>query len=76
VLWYDFIYDNPRNPDVRGVPLKRVRELFPQAELEAWRVTLAPPISRRVTRIDPRLYTVVNMLPLLRSHVLCWLKKN
>ena len=22
VLWYDFIYNNPNNPDVRGVPLK------------------------------------------------------
>ena len=21
ILWYDFIYNNPRNPDVRGVPL-------------------------------------------------------
>ena len=29
VVWYDFIVDNPRNPDVRGVPLARVRELFP-----------------------------------------------
>jgi SAM-dependent methyltransferase len=36
VLWYDFTVDNPRNPDVRGVPLARVRQLFPQA-----RVTLA-----------------------------------
>jgi hypothetical protein len=31
VLWYDFTVDNPRNPDVRGVPLARVRALFPQA---------------------------------------------
>ncbi|MEO7245143.1 MAG: class I SAM-dependent methyltransferase, partial [Rubrivivax sp.] len=23
VLWYDFTVDNPRNPDVRGVPLRR-----------------------------------------------------
>src|SRR5919197_2255838 len=29
VLWYDFVVDNPRNPDVRGVPLRQVRELFP-----------------------------------------------
>ena len=24
VLWYDFTVNNPRNPDVRGVPMKRV----------------------------------------------------
>src|SRR5881394_100304 len=53
VLWYDFTYDNPSNPDVRGVRLSRVRELFPNARLSAARVTLAPPISRWVTSIHP-----------------------
>lgn len=76
VLWYDFVYDNPRNPDVRGVPLRRVRELFPQGEMTAWRLTLAPPISRLVTRLHPSLYTVFNALPFLRTHVLCWIKKR
>ena len=46
VLWYDFTVDNPRNPDVRGVPLAAVRELFPQARIAARRVTLAPPLAR------------------------------
>ena len=35
VLWYDFTVDNPRNPDVRGVPLARVRQLFPQGRVQA-----------------------------------------
>jgi hypothetical protein len=30
VVWYDFTVDNPRNRDVRGVPVARVRQLFPQ----------------------------------------------
>jgi SAM-dependent methyltransferase len=76
VLWYDFVYDNPRNPDVRGVPLRRVRELFPEGTVRGWRVTLAPPISRRVTSVHPRLYGVFNALPLLRTHLLCWIAKN
>src|SRR5690606_20407090 len=29
ILWYDFTWDNPRNPDVRGVSRRRVRRLFP-----------------------------------------------
>ena len=32
VLWYDFIYNNPSNPDVRGVPVRRVRKLFPKGK--------------------------------------------
>lgn len=75
VLWYDFTFNNPSNPDVRGVPLKRVRELFPQGAISVRRVTLAPPISRRVAKIHPAMYGVFNALPLLRTHVLCFIKK-
>jgi SAM-dependent methyltransferase len=75
VLWYDFTFNNPRNPDVRGVPLFRIRQLFPHAEIKAWRVTLAPPISRLVTRVHPGFYTLFNLFPFLRTHLLCWIKK-
>ena len=75
VLWYDFTVDNPRNADVRGVPLSRLRTLFPQARLEHRRVTLAPPIARAVCRLHPGIYPLANVLPLLRTHVLCWLAK-
>ena len=76
VLWYDFTLDNPRNPDVRGVPLRAVRALFPQARIMSRRVTLAPPLARTVCRVHPRLYPVVNALPLLRTHVLAWIAKD
>ncbi len=76
ILWYDFVFDNPKNLDVRGVPVRRIRELFPQADIRRWRVTLAPPISRRVTRLHPELYRVFNAFPFLRTHVLCWIGKN
>lgn len=75
VLWYDFIYDNPHNNDVKGVALSRIRELFPKGRLSYRRVTLAPPISRRVCRLHPGLYTVFNSVPFLRTHVLCWISK-
>ena len=75
VLWYDFTVNNPRNRDVRGVPLQRVRALFPQGRIDARRVTLAPPIARAVTRLHPSLYTLFNTLPALRTHVLCWIGK-
>ena len=75
VLWYDFVVDNPRNPDVRGVPLARVRQLFPQARVVSRKVTLAPPIARLLCRLHPGLYPLANALPLLRTHVLVWLEK-
>ncbi len=76
VLWYDYVYDNPWNPDVRGVPISRIRQLFPHGRLKVWRLTLAPPIGRLVSKVSPRLYTVFNAFPFLRTHVLCWIQKS
>lgn len=75
VIWYDFIYNNPSNPDVRGVSIKHIKKLFPLGKIKIWKVTLAPPISRRVTRLHPALYNFFNLFPLLRTHVLCWIEK-
>lgn len=75
LLWYDFTFNNPRNPNVRGVPLGRIRELFPQGAIHSQRVTLAPPISRRVVRIHPSLYSLFNLFPFLRTHLVCWIGK-
>ncbi len=75
VLWYDFTVNNPRNPDVRGVPLKRVAELFPGARIDARRVTLAPPIARQVVKLHPAAWRLCNALPLLRTHLLAWVDK-
>jgi SAM-dependent methyltransferase len=75
VLWYDFTWNNPRNRDVRGVPISRLRQLFPRAQPIIRRVTLAPPLARVVTSIHPAMYSVFNCVPLLRTHVLCWLAK-
>jgi 2-polyprenyl-3-methyl-5-hydroxy-6-metoxy-1,4-benzoquinol methylase len=66
ILWYDFIYNNPSNSDVRGVPVKEVLELFPSAKkVEIRKVTLAPPIGRRVGK----LYPVFNKFTFLRTHI-------
>lgn len=76
ILWYDFIYNNPSNGDVRGVSLKRVKELFPNSLITFKRITLAPPISRLICRLHPNAYHLFNALPFLRTHVLCWIGKN
>ena len=75
VIWYDFTVNNPRNADVRGVPLQRVRALFPQGLVSHRRVTLAPPLARAVCRVHPALYGLFNSLPFLRTHVLAWIAK-
>jgi SAM-dependent methyltransferase len=66
ILSYDFVYDNPSNKDVRRFTADHIMRLFPRCSYSFHRVTLAPPIGRRV----PRLYPVLNALfPFLRSHL-------
>lgn len=75
VLVYDFVVGNPRNPDVCGVPLQRLRELFPGAVLRSRRVTLAPPLARAAARVHPGLVAGLGALPMLRTHRLTWVGK-
>ena len=76
ILWYDFTFNNPKNNDVRGIKLNRVKELFPEGKVKTWKLTLAPPLARAVTKIHPSLYSVFNIFPFLRTHILCWIKKT
>lgn len=76
VLWYDFTFNNPNNPDVRGVPLRRIKELFPSGTIKIQKVTLAPPIARRVVAVSPQLYGLFNLFPFLRTHILCYIQKT
>lgn len=75
VLWYDFVYDNPRNPNVRGVKLREIAGLFPDTDLTSRRVTLAPPIARLVVPFSLRLAGLLDRIPLLRTHVMVLLQK-
>jgi ubiquinone/menaquinone biosynthesis C-methylase UbiE len=75
ILWYDFIFNNPKNPDVKGVTKRQIHQLFPDGDIKTWQLCLAPPISRQVTKIHPSLYNVFNLFPFLRTHVLCWITK-
>lgn len=74
VVIYDFVW-NPLNRDVRGAGPAELRRLFAGATVDHRRVTLAPPIARRVV---PRSWTVARLLeavPLLRSHVLACVRR-
>ncbi|MBN1681628.1 MAG: class I SAM-dependent methyltransferase [Anaerolineae bacterium] len=71
VLWYDFMYNNPRNPNVRGVKQREIRALFPGFDGRLQRVTLAPLIARHIPESWlPLLYPVLAVFPPLRTHYL------
>jgi ubiquinone/menaquinone biosynthesis C-methylase UbiE len=75
ILWYDFIYNNPWNKDVVGIPVRRVKELFQSRKIKIWKLTLIPPLGRALVKIHPGLYTLFNFFYFTRTHVLCWIPK-
>lgn len=74
VIWYDFIW-NPLNRDTRGVRLAELRALFAGCDVDARRVTLAPPIGRRAARRSFTLAAALETIPLLRTHYLAAITK-
>lgn len=75
VISYDFWFANPRNPHVRPLLRRELKELFAGCALSFRRITLAPPIGRPVARISPTLCRTLAVFPFLRSHDLCFARK-
>lgn len=74
ILWYDFMYNNPKNPDVRGIGRAEIRRLFPDCSITFRRITLAPPLGRIVGRISPALYNSLALVRPLCTHCMCLLQ--
>ena len=70
VLWYDYFFSNPHNPDVRGVTRKEILQLFPKLSISLKRITLAPPLGRAVGPFSPALYRAMSAFKPLCTHYL------
>ena len=68
VGWYDFMRNNPSNPNVRGMGKAEIARLFPGFRIALSRVTLAPPIARHLGALTRVAYPLLASLPLLRTH--------
>lgn len=76
ILWYDYFLNNPANPDVRGVKKAEIHRLFPGCDIHLRRLTLAPPIARRLAPHSFLLCFLLEKLWLLNSHYLGVIRKS
>lgn len=70
IMWFDFQYSNPRNPNVRGIGSSEIHSLFPDCIIRLRRVTLAPPLARVVVPISWITACLLEKIPFLRTHFL------
>jgi ubiquinone/menaquinone biosynthesis C-methylase UbiE len=76
LLWYDFAVNNPKNPHVRRVGRRELKQLFPQLRGGVKSVTLAPPLARLVAPRSWVLGTFLETIPLLCTHLLAVLVRT
>lgn len=69
ILWYDF-WLNPTNPETRGIRPAEIRALFPGCRYRFNRVTLAPPVARRLVPISWIAAELLEKIKLLNTHYL------
>jgi len=75
LIWYDFWW-NPTNIQTKGIRFKEIRTLFPGCSLIIRRITLAPPIARKVVPISLSFAQALESFRILNSHYLVLIRKN
>lgn len=69
IIWYDF-WLNPLNTQTEGITPKEIRKLFFRSEIHFKKITLAPPIARRIVPISRNLAVFFESLRIFNSHYL------
>jgi SAM-dependent methyltransferase len=75
VVWYDF-WLNPTNPQTRGIRPEEIRQLFPGCRYEFRRITLAPPLTRRLAGVSWGLCLFLESLKFLNTHYLAIIQRD
>ena len=74
-MWYDF-WLNPTNPQTKGIRPAEIRQLFPGCRCSFQRITLAPPLARRIIPLSWGLGLLLEGLKLFNSHYLAAIQKD
>jgi ubiquinone/menaquinone biosynthesis C-methylase UbiE len=75
ILWFDFTFNNPRNPLVRKVTRADIRELFPNYSCTFRRAILAPPLARLLVHHSWTIAFLLERSRVLNTHLVGILKK-
>ncbi len=76
ILWYDLHWNNPRNPDVRGINSHEISHLFPDCRIDIRRVSLAPPLTHLLAPYSWLGCYVLGRIRLLNTHYLGVIQRN
>jgi ubiquinone/menaquinone biosynthesis C-methylase UbiE len=75
IIYYDLRYYSPFNPNVRPMKTLNIEKLFYGLDLQKKRITLLPPLARRLGIFTNILYPILSKISFLNSHYLYIIKK-
>lgn len=75
ILWYDFCFDNPNNPDVRGVKKREIYDLFSGYEIRLKKVIPAPPLTSLIAPYSWISCLFLEKLVFLNTHYIGYIRK-
>lgn len=76
IIWHDYRYSNPLNPDVKGIGKREIKTLFPGCQFIPKIINLNPFIARPLVRISWTMCEILEHISFLRSHWLVTIKKG
>jgi SAM-dependent methyltransferase len=74
ILSYDF-WLNPTNPQTHGIRPSEIRRLFPGCRFDFQRITLAPPIARRLVPVSWLFCAFLEKIKIFNTHYLVAISK-
>ncbi|HEY9087384.1 MAG TPA: class I SAM-dependent methyltransferase [Anaerolineaceae bacterium] len=75
IVWYDF-WTNPLNKQTHGIRAAEIRSLFPNCEHHIRKITLAPPITRRLVPRFTLVAYILEALSIFNSHLLATIRQK
>lgn len=76
IIWHDYRYNNPFNPDVKGIGAKEIKALFPDCQFNCKLINLNPFIARPLIKISWKICKVLDKIHFLSTHWLVTIKKG
>jgi len=76
IVWHDYRFNNPFNPNVRGIGKREIMNLFPDCQFDFKLINLNPLIARPLAEFSWKLCEVLENVPILRTHWLVIIKKS
>lgn len=73
IIWYDF-WLNPTNLHTKGIRKKEIRELFPNCTYDFNKITLAPPLARKLVPISWIFSQLLEKFGIFNTHYLVLIK--